>query len=42
MSEVYFENLKVLRQNDEYEVFFDVMDEMLLNKCKLEQEVFII
>ena len=42
MSKVYFENLKVLRQNEEYEVFFDVMDEMLLNKCKLEQEVFII
>ena len=42
MNQSYIEKLNQLKQESQYEIFYEVIDEMLKNKCKLEQEAFII
>ena len=41
MKKEYVERLKKMRCEKKYEIFFDVMDEMINKSCKLEQEAFI-
>lgn len=41
MSIDYKTKLLEMRQLEEYEIFYDVIDEMLKTSCKLEQEAFI-
>lgn len=41
MSKDYRNRLLEIRQIEAYEVFYDVIDEMLKSNCKLEQEAFI-
>ena len=42
MDTKYMEKLENLKNDQNYEMFFDVIDAMLKTKCKLEQEAFII
>lgn len=37
-SEKYFENLSKLLKNNSYEIFYDVIKKILLNKKTIEQE----
>ena len=37
----YIKKLQNMRNDDKYKIFYDVIDEMLKQKCKLEQESFI-
>ena len=41
MSKEYREKLARLKEQEEYSYFYDVIDEMLKNNSKLEQEAFI-
>lgn len=41
MSIDYRDKLIKMRALEEYEVFYDVIDEMIKSNCKLEQEAFI-
>ena len=41
MNSEYIKKLLDLRNNSEYEIFYDVIDNMIENVSKLEQEVFI-
>ncbi len=41
MSEDYILKLIEMRNSEKYRIFYDVIDEMLKNGCRLEQEAFI-
>lgn len=41
MSKEYSRVLEKMRNSQEYEIFYEIMDEMLKNNSKLEQEAFI-
>ena len=41
MSEEYKNKLVKLKENKEYNDFYEIIDEMIKNNSKLEQEAFI-
>lgn len=41
MKDDYSEKLKKLKDKKEFEIFNELIDEMLTSNCKLEQEAFI-
>ncbi len=41
MNLSYMEKLAQMKQDKQYEIFYELIDEMLKNKSKLEQEAFI-
>ena len=42
MNQDYRKRLQQLRESAEYEIFYEVIDAMLENNSKLEQEAFIL
>ena len=42
MDSSYYAKLELMRDDERYSVFRDVIEEMLKNNCKLEQEAFLV